>query len=145
MTPQPVATASAKFDLSVGLIERRAADGTPAGIDGVLEYASDLFDAASVAVLGERLVRLLEAVVADAARPLGTLPILVEAERDTILRVWNDTARAQGAAAPGAVSGAAVTADAVVEMASADAVQASRRRCRSCLRRRRCARRMRWR
>ena len=30
-TPQPVATASAKFDLSVGLIERRAADGTPAG------------------------------------------------------------------------------------------------------------------
>ena len=56
---EPVATASAKFDLSVGLVERRAADGAPAGIDGVLEYASDLFDAASVATLGERLMRLL--------------------------------------------------------------------------------------
>ena len=41
---QPVAVASAKFDLSVGLVERRAADGAPAGIEGVLEYASDLFD-----------------------------------------------------------------------------------------------------
>ena len=39
--------ASAKFDLSVALIERRAADGEPAGIEGVLEYASDLFDAAT--------------------------------------------------------------------------------------------------
>ncbi len=44
LRPQPVATASAKFDLSVGLVERRAADGAPAGIEGVLEYASDLFD-----------------------------------------------------------------------------------------------------
>ena len=33
--PQPVMTASAKFDLSFGLIERRTADGEPAGIDGV--------------------------------------------------------------------------------------------------------------
>ena len=62
----------------------------------------------------------LQAVAGDAARPLGTLPLLSEAERDTVLRVWNDTARAQGAAAPGAVSGAAVAADAVVEIASAD-------------------------
>ena len=48
VTPQPIATASAKFDLSVGLTERRLADGTPGGIDGVLEYASDLFDEATV-------------------------------------------------------------------------------------------------
>ena len=53
-TPQPIATASAKFDLSVGLVERRLADGTPAGIDGVLEYASDLFDAATVEAIGPR-------------------------------------------------------------------------------------------
>src|SRR5881398_3839270 len=48
VTPQPIATASAKFDLSVGLVERRLADGTPGGIDGVLEYTSDLFDEATV-------------------------------------------------------------------------------------------------
>ena len=88
---QPVAVASAKFDLSVGLVERRAADGAPAGIEGVLEYASDLFDRASVEALGARLIRLLEGAVADPDRALGALSILDVAERDTILRVWNDT------------------------------------------------------
>src|SRR5207247_50519 len=40
---------------------------------------------------GRRLIRLLEAAVADAGQPLGSLPILEAAERDTILRTWNDT------------------------------------------------------
>ena len=71
VTPQPIATASAKFDLSVGLVERRLADGTPGGIDGVLEYASDLFDEATVEVIGRRLIRLLEAAVADAGTAAG--------------------------------------------------------------------------
>ena len=96
-SPQPIATASAKFDLSLGLTEHRSADGRPAGIEGVLEYASDLFDAASVEIIGARLIRLLAAAAADAGRPLGALPILDDAERDTILRLWNDTAQ------PGAV------------------------------------------
>ena len=90
--PQPIATASAKFDLSLGLTEHRSADGRPAGIDGVLEYASDLFDRATVETIGARLLRLLAAAAADAARPLGALPILDDAERDTIMRLWNDTA-----------------------------------------------------
>src|SRR6185503_1392165 len=96
--PQPVATSSAKFDLSLGLVEHRSADGRPAGIEGVIEYAADLFDAASIETIGARLIRLLEAAAADASRPLGSLPILSEAERDTILRVWNDTAKPVGTA-----------------------------------------------
>ena len=91
MRAQPIAVASAKFDLSVGLVERRSADGAPAGIDGVLEYASDLFERASVEALGARLIRLLEGAVADPDRALGALSILDAAERDTILRLWNDT------------------------------------------------------
>src|SRR5260221_1060978 len=91
ITTQPIATASAKFDLSVGLVEGRLPDGTPGGIAGVLEYASDLFDEGTVETLGRRLIRLLEAAVADAGQPLGSLPILEAAERDTILRNWNDT------------------------------------------------------
>ena len=59
----------------------------------MLEYASDLFDAATVEALGRRLIRLLEAAVADPERALGALPILEPAERDTILRRWNDTAQ----------------------------------------------------
>ena len=60
-----VATSSAKFDLSVSLGEERGADGAPAGIGGVVEYATDLFDRASVEALTDRLIRLLEAAVTN--------------------------------------------------------------------------------
>ena len=91
---EPVATASAKFDLSVSLGEERAADGTPAGISGVIEYASDLFERADVEAMAERLIRLLAAAVADPERPIGSLDILSAGERATLLRGWNDTAHA---------------------------------------------------
>ena len=41
----------------------------------------------------------MEAAVADAGQPLGSLPILETAERDTILRSWNDTTRSRSPAA----------------------------------------------
>ena len=63
---EDVAVASAKFDLSFALAEERAADGSPAGIAGVLEYAADLFDEATVAAIAARLERLLAAAVAIA-------------------------------------------------------------------------------
>ena len=91
---EAVATASAKFDLSLSLAERRGSDGSPAGIEGALEYASDLFDRSSVEAIAGRLVRLLEGAVADPERAIGRLDILGADERHTILREWNDTARA---------------------------------------------------
>ncbi|MHC3456201.1 condensation domain-containing protein, partial [Streptomyces prasinus] len=41
-TPVPFATDFTKFDLTVSLHDRRDAEGRPAGLDGVLEYATDL-------------------------------------------------------------------------------------------------------
>src|SRR5262249_53238382 len=72
--------------------EQRGSDGTPAGIEGALEYATDLFERASVEDLAGRLVRLLEAAVAEPEREIGRLDILSAAERHTILHEWNDTA-----------------------------------------------------
>jgi non-ribosomal peptide synthetase component F/acyl carrier protein len=89
---EQVATASAKFDLLLSLTEQRGPDGSPAGIDGVLEYATDLFDRASVEALAGRFVRLLEAAVAAPDQPIGSLDILTPEERRTILYEWNDTA-----------------------------------------------------
>ena len=80
--------------MSISLAEQRASDGTPAGILGSLEYASDLFDRSSVAALAERLVRLLQAAVTQPERPIGRLDILAAEERQAILRGWNETARA---------------------------------------------------
>ncbi|OKI02273.1 hypothetical protein A6A06_14545 [Streptomyces sp. CB02923] len=71
----------AKFDLTVSLRESVSEDGVCEGVEGFLEYAADLFDAASA----ERLVRLflvvLDAVTARPGRPVGEIDLLTEAER----------------------------------------------------------------
>src|SRR6202035_1056020 len=95
---EPVATATAKFDLAVSVSEECGADGTPAGISGVIEYATDLFDRATVEAIAGRIVRLLEAAVAQPDRSSGSLDILSGEERASILRGWNDTAHALSAA-----------------------------------------------
>ena len=61
----------------------------------MIEYATDLFDGESVAALGERLVRLLAAAV-QPDRAIGRLDILGAAERQTLLRHWNDTVQPIG-------------------------------------------------
>src|SRR5262249_53819524 len=90
---EEVSGASAEFDLSLSLAEERGEDGSPAGIHGVLEYASDLFERGSVERLGERFIRLLEGAVADPECAIGSIEILAAEERQIILRDWNDTAR----------------------------------------------------
>lgn len=62
---ETVETGAARFDLSLYLSERRHADGGPAGIDGIVEYSTDLFDAATAERLARGLVRFLSAVAAD--------------------------------------------------------------------------------
>src|SRR5437016_9153646 len=91
---EPVSSASAKFDLSVSLGEQRHADGTPAGLGGVIEYASDVFDRASVEALAGRYVRLLQAAVATPEVAIGRLELLSGEERRRILQDWNATSRA---------------------------------------------------
>jgi len=72
--------------------KRRGPDGAHAGIDGVVEYASDLFDQATVETIIERWVRLLTAAVADPDCPLSGIDLLSGAERDRLLVEYNDTA-----------------------------------------------------
>ncbi len=89
---QPLVAATAKFDLAVALTERRNTDGSAAGLDGGIEYATDLFDRQTIEALGARLMRLLAAAVAEPDRAITSHDILSAAERDTILRAWNGTA-----------------------------------------------------
>ncbi|WP_033825537.1 amino acid adenylation domain-containing protein, partial [Kitasatospora sp. MBT63] len=87
-----VGLGAAKFDLTFNLVERHDEDGLPAGIDAMLEYRTDLFEAATADALADRLVRLLAHAAADPDRPIGLLPVLDEAERDLVLTDWNATA-----------------------------------------------------
>ncbi len=89
---EPVALPVAKFDLSFYLEEEYGADGSPAGIGGVLEYSTELFERTTAELLTERLARLLGDAAADPGRPLTRLAVLGDDERERVLRGWNDTA-----------------------------------------------------
>ncbi|MFI5801202.1 amino acid adenylation domain-containing protein, partial [Streptomyces sp. NPDC051677] len=85
-------TTVSQFDLSFALFERHDGDGMPAGISGEIAYASDLFDEASAEDLGERFVRVLDALVSAPERPLSAVDVLAADERRRVLVEWNDTA-----------------------------------------------------
>ena len=78
-----------KFDLTVSFAETRGSDGAPQGIYCALEYATDLFDRETVGRLGERLIRLFEAVVVDPRQAVGRIDLLDAEEHRTILTDWN--------------------------------------------------------
>ncbi|WP_422770144.1 amino acid adenylation domain-containing protein [Plantactinospora sp. WMMC1484] len=65
-----------RFDLTLQVEE--AADGR---LRASIEYATALFDAATVRRLGRHLVRLLQAVAADPGRALSAVELLDDAER----------------------------------------------------------------
>ena len=56
------------------------------------DFRGDQFDRVTVEALAGRFIRIVEATVAVPKRALGRIDILSAAERETILRGWNDTA-----------------------------------------------------
>jgi amino acid adenylation domain-containing protein len=83
----PVATATAKFDLTLELTE------TSDGLSGFLEYDSDLFEATTIDRLVGHFLALLEAVADAPDTRLSELSLLPEAERHQLLVEWNGTNR----------------------------------------------------
>ncbi|MFF4054731.1 amino acid adenylation domain-containing protein [Streptomyces sp. NPDC001668] len=88
VTRQPVRTRAARFDLSLYLTEHRHDDGSPAGIDGVAEFSTDLFEPETARRLAHRLNRFLDAVATDPDRRIGDVDLLDEDEH-TRLGHWN--------------------------------------------------------
>ncbi|MFD6397978.1 amino acid adenylation domain-containing protein [Nocardia sp. NPDC060249] len=76
----------AKFDLQVELAEHIGIDGAPQGMAATFVYATDLFDRATVADFADRWTRVLAAVVADPAKPVGDIDVLAPGERELVLR-----------------------------------------------------------
>ncbi|WP_375773024.1 amino acid adenylation domain-containing protein [Archangium gephyra] len=74
-----------KYDLTLSLRE------TGTGLEGIVEYSTDLFDASTIARMLGHLRTLLEGVVADPGRRIGELPLLSEEERRLLLVEWNQT------------------------------------------------------
>ena len=64
----PLDTQAARMDLVLYLRERWTEAGEPAGIGGMVEFRTDVFDAASIETLVGRLERVLVAMTADPGR-----------------------------------------------------------------------------
>ncbi len=84
---------TAKFDLLVSLEEH---GGTLAG---AVEFATDLFDAATIDRLSGHLTTLLGGLLAEPERPVDEIGLLTAAEVSE-LRAWNETATAFPAGRP---------------------------------------------
>ncbi|MFI5511748.1 amino acid adenylation domain-containing protein, partial [Mycobacterium sp. NPDC051804] len=84
VTALPVDTRSARMDLTFSLAERFSAVGEPGGIDGAVEFRTDVYDAASIEVLVERLARVLQEMTADPLRRVSSIDVL-DADAHTYL------------------------------------------------------------
>ena len=82
----PIASGTAKFDLTLAMEERGDE------LTGVFEYATELFDAATIERMAQQLERLLEGVVANPEQRVAELPLLSAPQRHALLTGWNDTA-----------------------------------------------------
>ncbi|MFE2696739.1 non-ribosomal peptide synthase/polyketide synthase [Streptomyces mirabilis] len=85
--PVTVPRRAATFDLSVEFVP----DGD--GLTGLLEYRTDLFDAATAERMADQLLRTLDGAAAEPDRPLGAVPLLSPRLTRQVTRYWNATAR----------------------------------------------------
>ncbi|WP_234365834.1 amino acid adenylation domain-containing protein [Streptomyces albireticuli] len=83
---------ASRMDLLWSLRPHHGDHGAEAGVEGELEYDTELFTPASARLLPARLERLLRAVVAEPDRPVADFPVLVAGEREQITGRWNATA-----------------------------------------------------
>jgi amino acid adenylation domain-containing protein len=76
---------TAKFDLTIFLEEHEQ------GLQGKIEYNTDLFQQATIARIQQHFLNLLENVVAHPADPLWKISLLSEKEKQKMLFEWNAT------------------------------------------------------
>ncbi|TFW31228.1 non-ribosomal peptide synthetase [Duganella callida] len=79
------------FDLSLALSHKELDSG--AVLEGYIEYASDLFDAATIQRLAVHLETLLRAMTADDSATVSRLALLTAGQQQQLLTAFNDTAR----------------------------------------------------
>jgi amino acid adenylation domain-containing protein len=80
-----IQSGTSKFDLNITFFEG------PEGVNGGIEYNTDLFDLATIARLAGHYQTLLQGIAANPNQRVSELPLLTAAERRQILVDWNAT------------------------------------------------------
>ncbi|HJT02680.1 MAG TPA: amino acid adenylation domain-containing protein, partial [Pseudonocardiaceae bacterium] len=81
-------TTSAQFEITAQFQE------TGDALAGMLQYNTDLFDAATIERMAEHLLALLAGIAHDPDQKMGELRLLTDAQRHQIVVDYNDTQRA---------------------------------------------------
>ena len=76
---------TAKFDLSLFISEQKE------GLSVTAEYATDLYERVSIERLVGHMEMVFEAMASASSQPVTQISLLSEAERQQVLREWNDT------------------------------------------------------
>ncbi|GIV97579.1 MAG: hypothetical protein KatS3mg057_2236 [Herpetosiphonaceae bacterium] len=85
LEPVEIYKNTAKFDLTLSLEE------TADGIQGEIEYNSDLFDPPTIERMAGHFRTLLEGIIAQPDTRISRLPLLTLAEQQLLVSTWNDT------------------------------------------------------
>ncbi|KYC42731.1 non-ribosomal peptide synthetase [Scytonema hofmannii PCC 7110] len=81
----PIESTTAKFDLTLVM------ENTAAGLVGVWEYNTDLFNPDTIERMTGHFVTMLEGIIANPKQRISQLPMLTEVEQRQLLIEWNDT------------------------------------------------------
>jgi len=81
----PIEPAAAKFDMEFSLWE------TSHGIEGLLTYDTDLFEASTIEQMAAQYTMLLKAAISDPDASIYELPMLSPPERLRVIEEWNAT------------------------------------------------------
>ena len=100
VTSLPIDTHTARMDLAFSLAERWNAVGEPAGIGGTAEFRTDVFDAATIETLVERLQRVLLSMTADPARRVSSIDVLDDDEHACLDELGNRAVLTEPVTAP---------------------------------------------
>ena len=92
LRPAAIDSRTSKMEMTFYLTE------TPGGLDGFVEYNTDLFDESTLERLAAHYRRLLETAIARPETRLSELSLLSEDERRQVLLDWNATAAEMPAA-----------------------------------------------
>ncbi|WP_081706534.1 non-ribosomal peptide synthetase [Nocardia sp. CNY236] len=78
----------AEFDLQFTVLESNDKDGRADGLGIEIRYATELFDASTIAVLGRRFTQVLAAIAADPTVVVGDIQLLSAEEQRRALYEW---------------------------------------------------------
>jgi amino acid adenylation domain-containing protein len=95
LSPAPLESRSTRFDLEVHLWEPehglRSLWRSQEGLSGFICYSTDLFERDTIGRLIGHFQTLLEGIVTHPDTSLSDLPLLTPAERQQIIKQWNQT------------------------------------------------------